>query len=184
MYSITESKMAELWKALPGWEGLYDVSDRGAVRSVASANRYQWKRGGVLVQRVGRKGYLQLRLCRGDGTSKTVKVHLLIALAFLGEPPDGMQVNHKNGNKLDNRPDNLEYVTCRQNIRHAWDNGLSTGKHMRGERSHRAKLTAADVRRIRTLSSTMTLKAIAELYGVSTYPIWSILKRKAWNHVE
>ncbi len=94
-----------------------------------------------------------------------------------------MQVNHKNGNKHDNRVHNLEYVTCRENIRHCWQTGLHGSDHCKGESNRQAKLTAEDVRVIRRLHPELTLGQLATLYGVSRANISSIVLRKTWRHV-
>ena len=116
------------------------------------------------------------------GLSKSHGVHRLVAMAFIGMPPDGMEINHKNGNKSDNRLDNLEYVTHSQNVVHAHRNGLIN--QARGERINTAILTADQVREIRLLAPVIGQTATAKQYGVTKHAIWRIVHRKCWLHVD
>jgi hypothetical protein len=180
----TIPQAAEEWRTIPGSEGLYSVSDLGRVRSEPiQTSRLGRQRGRILRCCPGTKGYLQFRLCRLDGRQTTTKVHRVVALAFLGPRPLGAQINHKSGNKLDNSVSNLEYVTCRQNIRHAWRIGLYSRDHMCGERSHRARLTAEDVRHIRSPRANTSLAELARQFGVTKSTVSQVIKRKTWKHV-
>ncbi len=116
----------EVWKEVPGYEGFYSVSNLGRVRRDAVG---QGARAGyILKATVSRPvGYLRVGLVR-DGKQKTRFIHNLVANAFLGPYPDGQCVNHKDGNKLNNLPGNLEYMTLGDNNRHAWQIGILTRK--------------------------------------------------------
>lgn len=112
------------WRDVPGYEGYYQVSNDGRVRSVDRVvpclgdgrPRFSTLRKGVeLKPHKDKYGYMIVNLSK-DGTRKKHKVHRLVMLAFAGECPDGLQVNHKDENKANNRVGNLEYVTCKENI--------------------------------------------------------------------
>jgi hypothetical protein len=92
-------------------------------------------------------------------------------------------VNHKDGDKKNNRPENLEYVTCRDNIRHCWDNGMHGVEHTQGERNRHAKLTADIVRAIRERSKHVSMTALGKEYGVTTANVSAIVNRKTWKHI-
>jgi hypothetical protein len=110
------SELAEEWRAIPGYSP-YQASDLGRVRSL---NRKWAKRGGrVLTPQLGDGGYWHLTLQCGPGRGKTVYVHQVVAWAFHGDCPDEHVVNHKDTIKVNNRADNLEYVTKGYNARHA-----------------------------------------------------------------
>lgn len=114
--------MEEIWKDIPDYEGIYQASNLGRIRSLDRMKRHGEKskylfRGGIKSQHVSNFGYYNTSLCK-DGKSKTFSVHSLIAITFLGHAPNkykGLVVNHKNFDKLDNRVENLELITVREN---------------------------------------------------------------------
>lgn len=119
----------EIWRDVPGFEGRYQASTKGRVRGLDRTveQRNRWGRkmqriepGKVLAVQWDRDGY-------GRFYSRVLTenaVHRVVALAFIGEPPgprQDYQVNHKNGDTKDNRPENLEWCTNSQNHKHAYD---------------------------------------------------------------
>lgn len=115
--------MTEEWRIVPGWP--YEASSMGRVRRATAGCS---TRPGRLLKASARHrpdGYLQVRLSNGSRVgAKTFCVHQLVALAFFGDLPDGWHTNHKDGDKTNNRVDNLEYVTPADNIHHAIRLGL------------------------------------------------------------
>jgi hypothetical protein len=107
--------MDERWAEVPGYEGLYEVSDQGRVRSLYRQTRAGIRGGGELKPGVGSDGYLLVVFSR-DGKTKTQRVHQLVLRAFVGEPPPGAEVAHENGQQQDNRLVNLSYKTRRGNM--------------------------------------------------------------------
>ncbi|KAB1963541.1 NUMOD4 domain-containing protein [Lacticaseibacillus paracasei] len=106
----------EIWKDIEGFEGLYQVSNMGRVRSVdrKDSQGHFWK-GKVLIGWPSGSGYLQAALWR-DGHGKNKLIHRLVAEAFISNPHSLPQVNHKDENKTNNRVDNLEYCSAHYNI--------------------------------------------------------------------
>ncbi len=123
-------------------------------------------------------GYCSVGIC-----GKRFYVHRLVAQTYLGPAPfEGATVNHKNGNKLDNHVDNLEWLSRADNARHQWANGLANVA--RGEQAGNAKLTEDDVREIRLLlASGDSHRTIARKYGISRGPIGRIARGQLWRHV-
>lgn len=122
----------EVWKSIPDYEGLYEVSSLGNVRSldrmVSTKIRHSEKRiarGRVLKQALKKTGYYCVDLCN-DGKVKTVQVHRLVALAFIENPMNLRCVNHISGIKTDNRLINLEWLSVKDNWKHAEKMGLTT----------------------------------------------------------
>lgn len=106
--------MLEEWRPITGWEGLYEVSHRGRVRSVGKGKGRR-PPGRVLCQRYNRDGYLRVRLTR-NRQEWNPYVHALVLAAFVGPRPIGHDIDHKNGDRGDNRLENLEYVTTAVNV--------------------------------------------------------------------
>ena len=101
----------EEWRDVVGYEGLYQVSDQGRVKS------FKWNKERFLKPSMDKDGYLLVTLCTG-GKPKTLKVHRLVCEAFHENPDNKPQVNHINEDKTDNRACNLEWCTCKQNVNH------------------------------------------------------------------
>lgn len=170
-----------MWKPIRGFEHLYIVRSNGEV----------WRRRGfwcradrpVALQK-GR--YARVSLWRnGDRTPVRPLVHRLVYEHFVGPIPPGMTINHKNGNRRDNRVTNLELATMSEQMRHAYATGLQ--KRAKGEaRKNVAKLTERQVREIRKLYAFrhVTGKYLAARYGVSPACIWSVVRGDRWSHVK
>jgi hypothetical protein len=139
----------EVWKdvAIEGFGEIYQVSNLGRVRSKDRLESrvngktntcYQFTRKGqILKQKPNQYGYIQLEL-NNSKRKKNILVHRLVAMTFIGLPNDEKhQVNHIDGNKTNNQIENLEWVTAKENMRHAHNNKLIV--HKKGEFSPRAK---------------------------------------------
>lgn len=120
------------WRTIEGYEGYYEVSDKGDVRSLdrivpsgKHGTRKIYGRTMKLTQSYGRNndGYLVVNL-RKDHTSKVIPVHRLVAKAFIQNPDNLPTVNHKDGDKTNNKVDNLEWASYSENNIHALDTGL------------------------------------------------------------
>lgn len=120
----------EKWKQVLNYEGCYEVSDLGRIKSldrkVSTGIKHNNKRlikGRVLKQNLKRDGYLSVDLSK-EGKVKTIPVHKAVAITFIPNPNNKPCVNHKNGNKQDNRVINLEWCTYKENSQHAVNTGL------------------------------------------------------------
>lgn len=138
----------EIWKDIAGYEGIYQASNLGRVRSLDRIDcRGRTLKGRMIKPyRDGKEGYVAISLNKNREENR-VKLHRLIASVFIRPPLDGEQVNHINGVRDDNHLSNLEWVTCQQNIRHSFDvlnkkpSGGHTGKT--GRKHHCSKAVVA-----------------------------------------
>lgn len=120
--------MKEIWKDIKGYEGFYRVSNFGRIKSVKrlikrSDGTTQKVREHILRSNQSGAGYYQVVLSKNN-QSKYPLVHRLVAEAFLNNPENKTQVNHKDGNKSNNNADNLEWVSCSENAIHAFSHNL------------------------------------------------------------
>ena len=168
----------EEWRAIPGFEPWYSVSSFGRIRRDKSHPRGHGGRAGqILTQQINpRDGRAQISL-RVNGARFHRKIHRLVAAAFLGQCPDGYEVNHINRRETDNCASNLEYLTHLENVRHT----VQAGAHARGESHGAHKIMADDVRYIRASSELGTI--LAERLGLSKQTISKIRKRQRWQHI-
>lgn len=118
----------EIWKDIKGFEGLYQVSNEGRVKSLICNHFGRFKNESgkrILSQTKCREGYMRVVLVK-DGKNYNRCVHRLVLISFCGYDanPDKKQVNHINGKKNDNRLENLEWVTQSENMKHAYKTGL------------------------------------------------------------
>lgn len=170
---------SEVWRPVVGWEGLYEVSDHGNVRSLDK-----------VIERRGRQTRLkgkQRKLVKHsagyweiifhNGIRDHQLVHRVVAAAFLGPCPPGKEVAHWDGNRANPRLENLRYVTRSEN--HLDKNRHGTG--IQGARNHMAKLNERAVRKI--LIDTRPARLIAAEHGVSDALINMIRARTVWAHV-
>lgn len=129
--------MEEIWKDINGYEGYYQVSNFGNIKSLeriiensGTHTGYYKIKERVLKPRENKKrsGYYELSL-KKDGVEKRFKVHRLVACAFIDNPDNKTEVNHIDGDKSNNHVSNLEWVTGKENKEHAWKTGLSNADH-------------------------------------------------------
>lgn len=172
------------WKIMQEFPD-YAVSDAGLVMRVAGGRgTYP---GRLLKLRRSEQGYLRVAF-RKNKIQVLGSVHRLVLTAFVGKSPDGMECNHENGVKSDNRLENLKWVTPKQNMQHAIRTGLFNGwdkKNRLGENNPQAKLTTEQVKQIRhlLLQKGYTLKRLAIIFNVSATLIAVIKHRKRWTHI-
>lgn len=175
--------MAEIWKDIAGYEGLYQVSNLGKVKSLFRRN------GGTLIpiehilaDKIEKKtGYNRIHLSV-SGTAKDFCVHRLVAQAFIDNPHQLEQVNHKDFNRANNCVENLEWMSVRENADYSW----RAGRKARGERQGKAKLTSAQVLRMRLLKEitpSLTYAKLAKMFNVEAGHVSRIVNLKFWRHL-
>jgi hypothetical protein len=179
----------EIWKDVPEMEGFYQVSNKGRIKALDRVVKRKTK-GDLCIKEhyvqgsKDSKGYLQLD-ARVNGKRIIKFIHRLVAEAFIDNPQHYNQVNHKDGNKLNNDVDNLEWLSCIDNIRHAWKHKLA--KPLQGENHGNHKLTNEQVLFIKTHykkgDSLYGAKALAKRFNVTTTPILLVAKGLSWKHI-
>jgi len=181
----------EVWKDVIGYEGRYQVSNLGNVKSlnrtikyvVGDKKRTKISKSKNLI-RIYVNGYCRVRLYSvGSIKPKLIYIHRLVASAFLYNLENKPQVNHKNMVRDDNRVENLEWCTSSENNKHSYDN--SNRSRPIGEKSNGGKLKEVDVLKIRSIISekSMTIKEMALLFNVDRMTISHIKHRKSWTHI-
>ena len=166
----------EKWKPIPSAPD-YAVSDKGNIKRIAPYARNR-DYGGPSI-RTAHHGYMYTQF-RINGKRKNMFIHRCVMEAFVG--PSDLQVNHKNGDRQDNRLENLEYVTPKENQRHSKE---VLNSFQMGSRHHNSKLTEKDILEIFLLAkSGLPKEQIGRMYGVTGTNIGYILKRKGWNQVD
>lgn len=158
----------EIWKDIIGYEGYYEVSNKGRVRS-----KYR-----ILKPQLQANGYYTIRLSKNN-IVQMKRVHRLVAETFIENRDNKKQVNHIDGNKLNNVTDNLEWVTPSENTKHSYDNNLQ--KKPKGELNSQAKLTWEKVREITKLKDIYSRKELAQLFNVSVGTIGDIINERTWK---
>jgi len=177
-------KCTEIWRDVPDFDGLYEWSDLGRIKSLPK--RVRRKAGSFIVtkpkilkQKTGRE-YVSVNLY-AEEKPYTLEIHRIMAIAYYPNPENKPEVNHKNGIKRDNRLVNLEWNTRSENAKHMHDNGLIEKKT--GENNHFSKLTEKEVLEIRALNGVMTYSELAVKYNTSWPNISSIMNRQSWKHI-
>jgi hypothetical protein len=172
---------AEEWRAIDGYDGWYEVSSFGRVRSwhVVGGPGRRLTQPRIRKVRVFGYGKVQV-LLKQDGTVSGPLVHRLVAEAFIGPIPDEMVVCHNDGNAQNNHVDNLRIDTRSGNEADKFIHGTSA----RGERNPQAKLSESDVRDIRQRRvDGERVGSLAKAYGMSAANISTIVHRRSWKHV-
>jgi hypothetical protein len=172
--------MKEIWKAVVGYEGLYEVSSLGRVRSLTRIDGQgrNWP-GRMMTIQVRGDGYPLLRLSNGV-VGKSWLVHTLVLTAFKGRRPRRAEARHLDGVRANFRARNLGWGTVKENATDRIVHGTSG----RGENNAGAKLSLRSVRRIRALAAKgCTQDELAAAYGVQQQAISKIVRRRRWAHV-
>lgn len=175
----------EIWKDIPNYEGLYQASNLGRIKSLTRivnrrGNTTRTVQERILITISDGKGYKLVNLNKLNVT-KMHAVHRLVLFTFVENIKNKPQVNHINGIKNDNRLINLEWVTVSENGLHAYKNGLQISA--KGEKVNNSKLKNEQVLEIRKIGKNIPIKELSNLYNVSISTISMIINNKTWNHI-
>ncbi|WP_093021208.1 NUMOD4 domain-containing protein [Sphingobium sp. YR768] len=167
----------EEWRDIPGWEGLYQASSLGRIRSlprnvVRGSIRGRTKIR-ILTAGIKSTGYPHVTLTAGE-SEVTIAVHRLVCSAFHGTAPKSTsQVAHRDGTRINNKPENLRWVSAKENA----EDRHSHGRTVKGARHHNLKYSDEQVSIVRRLKSEgKTYSQIAEFVGCSRSQAFNIVK--------
>lgn len=181
-FIIDNIELHEGFEVIDGYDNKYCINRYGQVVSPSHIDKNgNFRKVRVLKPQKRGKGYLYVNLMQ-NGQQKRVSVHRLVAELFVKNPDSKPQVNHKDGNKLNNFYENLEWCTNQENKKHAFDMGITKPRDCKGELNSMVKLNSESV--IQILNSKDTVHNLAEKFNVSRSTIYKIKKRKRWNHVK
>ena len=180
----------EIWKDIKGYEGVYQISNTGLVKSLSRA--LIRGRGGLYILpekllkiKVNRGGYQVVHLRTNKNWYPTV--HKLVAEAFIPNPENKQTVNHINGVKTDNKVENLEWATHSEQVIHAIATGLYKQPDIslytkRGSENPISKIKEEDIPEIKKLrESGMTYREIGEKYNIGISQVFRICKNQSWE---
>jgi len=167
----------EKWEWIEGWEGDYEVSNLGRVRSY----KLDKDNGKIITGGSDSNGYFRVML-HNRGSFCRKSVHSLVATAFICEKPEGLEINHIDGDKRNNNSSNLEYLSHKDNMLHSRNNGLR--KSMLGVSNINCKLDLFGVLMVRNLKGKMMQKEIAFLFDILPEHVRAIQIGKYWGNVK
>jgi len=176
----------ETWKDIPNYEGYYQISNHGRVKSLLR----------TVIKITGRKQtmpekilslhndgeYLSIMMYKNN-IAKRYRIHKLVALCFIKPDINRLHINHIDGNKVNNYVGNLERCTPSENGKHAVKNGFTIMPNIQGTNNGRCKLTPEQVLEIRSLNGLMTQKSIANKFNIKPAQVSTIINRKGWTHI-
>lgn len=174
----------EQWKVIPEFPN-YEISTLGRIRRCTPVWNNRSFIGKIIKTRIEKRNRYVLVKLRHEGLVRQVRVHILVAEAFLDpRPTPKHEVNHKDGVKANCVKDNLEWMTRSENLQHAAQLGLI--EYRRGEDCPASKITEDAVREIRKLISEKKLKhrEIGQRFGLSRPQVSSIGRRDCWKHIQ
>lgn len=177
----------EIWKKIQKFNNEYEISNLGNIRSIHSIlirsnGRPHTRKSKILKPALNRSGYFAGSVCVNKKMIPYT-IHRLVAENFIDNPNNKLEVNHKNGIKIDNRVENLEWVTRQENMNHAYENGLV--RILKGSNIGTSVLNEEQVKEIRKkfIPRVYSRIKLAKEYNVSEATIKDILYRRTWLHI-
>lgn len=174
--------MKEIWRDIKNFEGYYQASNWGRVKSLARLRHggLYFTKERILKPALEGGGYYMVILYK-DGKKYNKKIHRLVCTTFHENPLNLPDINHKDTNKLNNNEFNLEWCTEKQNTQHAIKMGVFDTV---GENNGKHKLIEKEILEIRALKGIMTYRKIADKFNISEPMISNILNNKNWTQIK
>jgi len=178
----------EIWLPIVGFEGFYAISNFGRAMAVNRTIKggkwgFEKRKEKLLAQSKAPKLEYKYVILAKEGKTKTMKIHRMVAMAFIPNPENKPNVNHKDLDKTNNHVDNLEWVTTHENRQHAVNNGHCN----KGEGVYTSVLNAEKVKEIRYIHQRgiCNILELCKIYNVkNTQTIRYVIKRRFWKHVK
>jgi len=184
---MSDLETMEIWKPVVGYEGLYEVSNLGRVKSLDRVINHKRLKKQTIKGRemksacVGRTNHRFVSLSK-DGKAKAQLIHRLVLISFVGNCPEGMECSHLDGNAENNRLDNLIWETPKENQKRRKDHGT----YLWGENAPISKLKSSEVQEIKEMlnDKSITQRTIAKKYKISEHTISKIKHREVWGNLK
>lgn len=176
-HNLKENRMKEIFISIIGFDGFYQISNYGRVKSL----RFNKER--IIKSFIGTGGYLHTQI-KNNCVMHNLSIHRLVAKHFISNPDSKPDVNHIDGNKLNNRIENLEWCTKSENIRHSFKIGTHPRKI--GTSNSNVKITESQVLEIRKLydGKGISMRELANKYGLGKSSIYRIVNNISWSHIK
>jgi hypothetical protein len=184
-----EEDIEELWKPIKGFEQFYEASNLGRIKSIGrivhQTHMDKYKKERMMTPYLNPKKYLCTKLYDGFDNSKSFTIHKIIALTFLENPNNYIEVNHVDGNKVNNRVDNIEWCSRSHNVRETYRLGLKDPSKYMGSGNKTSKLTEEQVLSIREeyKNKSLNQRQLAIKYNVGNTLIGMIVHNQIWKHI-
>lgn len=180
---MVDQSVAEEWRPAVGFENHYDVSSLARIKRTSGGKGV--RAGRIISQRTGKNGYVYITLSV-DGVASTRLVHRIVAESFIGPCPDGMETDHKNHRRDDNRPENLCWKTHKKNCQRRLPS--PNARSLSGEDSKNSKLTNAQARLVLACAKMRICfgwqSFVARIWGVKSQTVCHIANGRSWVHCD